>query len=81
MSYLISSADVCTKTKLKTDAQGALSCDPISGNIGSLPTLFNQDGTFNHEANSYLFYQKAINQAKVSIHQDGVDGISSAGMG
>lgn len=64
MSYLISSADICTKTKLKTDAQGALSCDPISGNIGSLPTLFTQDGTFNHEANSYLFYQKAINQAK-----------------
>ncbi|MGY3916020.1 tyrosine-type recombinase/integrase [Aeromonas australiensis] len=64
MSYLISSADVCTKTELKTDAQGALSCEPISGNIGSLPTLFNQDGTFNHEANSYLLYQKAINQAK-----------------
>jgi len=64
MSYLISSADVCTKAELKTNPQGELSCDPISGNIGSLPTLFTQDGAFNHEANSYLFYQKAIKQAK-----------------
>lgn len=64
MSYLISSADVHTKAELKTNAQGELSCDPISGNIGSLPTLFTQDGAFNHEANSYLFYQKAIKRAK-----------------
>ncbi len=64
MSYLISSADVCTKAELKTNAQGELSCNPISGNLGSLPTLFTQDGAFNHEANSYLFYQKAIKRAK-----------------
>lgn len=64
MSYLVYSADVHTKAELKTNTQGELSCDPISGNIGSLPTLFNQGGAFNHEANSYLFYQKAIKRAK-----------------
>lgn len=64
MSYLIYSADVHTKSELKTNAQGELYCDSISGNIGSMPTLFTQDGAFNHEANSYLFYQKAIKRAK-----------------
>lgn len=65
MSYLISSADVYTNTELKTNDQGELCCKPVGSNsIGSLPTLFTQDGTFNHEANSYLFYQKAINRAK-----------------
>lgn len=64
MSYLIYSADVHTDTELKTNAKGELYCDSISGNIGSMPTLFTQDGIFNHEANSYLFYQKAIKRAK-----------------
>ncbi|WP_045395064.1 site-specific integrase, partial [Vibrio rotiferianus] len=39
-------------------------CSPVKGNIGILPTLFNGDGSFNHEANSYLFYQKAVKDAK-----------------
>ncbi|MEA9441829.1 site-specific integrase [Aeromonas caviae] len=65
MSYLIYSADVYTKTELKTNNLGELCCEPAgSNNIGPLPTLFTQDGVFNHEANSYLFYQKFIKLAK-----------------
>jgi len=65
MSYLISSADVYTNAELKKNDQGELCCKPVGSNsIGSLPTLFTQDGVFNNEANSYLFYQKAIKRAK-----------------
>ncbi len=28
--------------------------------IGSLPTLYSENGKFNHQANSYFFYQKAV---------------------
>ena len=61
--YLIQSSNVYKQTELAISASTCL-CSPIKGNIGSLPTLFNQDGSFNHEANSYLFYQKAIKAAK-----------------
>ncbi|MBF4258115.1 MULTISPECIES: tyrosine-type recombinase/integrase [Vibrio] len=61
--YLIQSSNVYKQTELSI-SDNTYQCSPIKGNIGSLPTLFNQDGSFNHEANSYLFYQKAIKAAK-----------------
>ncbi|MGI9918753.1 MULTISPECIES: site-specific integrase [Vibrio] len=61
--YLIQSSNVYTQTELFV-SNGICECTPLKENIGSLPTLFNQDGSFNHEANSYLFYQKAIKEAK-----------------
>lgn len=61
--YLIQSSNVYKQTKLSVSNE-ICECTPLMGNIGSLPTLFNQDGSFNHEANSYLFYQKAIKAAK-----------------
>jgi integrase len=61
--YLIQSSNVYRQTELSI-SDYTCQCSPIKGNIGSLPTLFNQDGSFNHEANSYLFYQKAIKAAK-----------------
>ncbi|HCG5507818.1 TPA: site-specific integrase [Vibrio parahaemolyticus] len=61
--FLIHSSNVYKKTELSIN-NSDYHCSPIKGNIGSLPTLFNQDGSFNHEANSYLFYQKAIKGAK-----------------
>ncbi|MGS0824905.1 tyrosine-type recombinase/integrase [Shewanella sp. 0m-8] len=63
MSFLIQSSNVYKKTELSINNSDC-HCAPINGNIGSLPTLFNQDGSFNHEANSYLFYQKAVKDAK-----------------
>ncbi len=64
MSFLIYSSDVYKETELHTNNDSSLHCQPQKDNIGSLPTLFSKDGLFNHEANSYLFYQKAIKQAK-----------------
>lgn len=64
MSFLIYSSNVYKETALKSDSGGLLHCELIKDNIGSLPTLFTQDGVFNHEANSYFFYQKAIKNAK-----------------
>ncbi|EIZ1040479.1 tyrosine-type recombinase/integrase [Vibrio parahaemolyticus] len=61
--YLIQSNNVYKQTELSVSNE-ICDCTPLRGNIGSLPTLFNQDGSFNHEANSYLFYQKAIKAAK-----------------
>ncbi|MDF9399753.1 tyrosine-type recombinase/integrase [Vibrio sp. 1180_3] len=61
--YLIQSSNVYKQTELLV-SDSTCQCSPLKGNIGSLPTLFNQDGSFNHEANSYLFYQKAIKAAK-----------------
>lgn len=61
--YLIQSSDVYKQTESSV-IDSSYQFSPVAGNIGSLPTLFNQDGSFNHEANSYLFYQKAIKAAK-----------------
>ncbi|MFM2629270.1 site-specific integrase [Vibrio chagasii] len=61
--YLIQSGNVYKQTELSVSKE-ICECTPFRGNIGALPTLFNQDGSFNHEANSYLFYQKAIKAAK-----------------
>ncbi|MEA5370719.1 tyrosine-type recombinase/integrase [Vibrio parahaemolyticus] len=61
--YLIQSNNVYKETELSV-SNGECHCSPAKGNIGSLPTLFNQDGSFNREANSYLFYQKAVKAAK-----------------
>ena len=61
--YLIQSSDVYKQTELSI-SDNTYQCPPVKGNIGTLPTLFNGDGSFNHEANSYLFYQKAIKDAK-----------------
>ncbi|HFQ4886487.1 TPA: tyrosine-type recombinase/integrase [Vibrio vulnificus] len=61
--YLIQSSNVYKQTELSVSDNNC-QCSPVEGNIGSLPTLFNQDGSFNHEANSYLFYQKSIKAAK-----------------
>ena len=33
-------------------------------NIGSLPTLFSDDGAFLKEPNNYLFYLKVVKKAK-----------------
>ena len=61
--YLIQSSNVYKQTELLV-SDNSYQCTPIKGSIGSLPTVFNQDGSFNHEANSYLFHQKAIKAAK-----------------
>jgi len=61
--YLIQSSNVYKQTELSV-SNNTCQCSLLKGNIGPLPTLFNHDGSFNHEANSYLFYQKAIKAAK-----------------
>lgn len=61
--YIIQSSNVYKQTELSI-SDNTYQCSPVKGNIGSLPTLFNGDGSFNHEANSYLFYQKAVKDAK-----------------
>lgn len=61
--YLIQSSNVYKQTELSI-SDNTHQCSPVKGNIGTLPTLFNGDGSFNHEANSYLFYQKAVKDAK-----------------
>lgn len=61
--FLIQSSNVYKQTELSI-SDNTCQCSPEKGNIGSLPTLFNGDGSFNHEANSYLFYQKAVKDAK-----------------
>ncbi|MBE4002352.1 phage integrase family protein [Vibrio parahaemolyticus] len=65
MTYLVHSSDVFKETELqKLGDDGTFHCLPSNDNIGSLPTLFSQDGVFNHEANSYLFYLKAVKKAE-----------------
>ena len=63
MAYLIKSADIYTNTELSI-VDGKCIIKPISGNIGSLPALYSKDGEFNRQANRYIFYQKAVKQAK-----------------
>ncbi|WP_434927554.1 tyrosine-type recombinase/integrase [Shewanella sp. HL-SH2] len=63
MSFIIQSNNIYKETDLSIN-NNVCHCSPASGNIGSLPTIFNHDGSFNHEANSYLFYQKAAKDAK-----------------
>ena len=64
MTYLVHSSDIFKETELKKLDDGTFHCKPTTDNIGSLPTLFSQDGVFNHEANSYLFYLKAVKEAE-----------------
>lgn len=64
MTYLVHSSDVSKETELQKLDNGTFHCQPSTDNIGSLPTLFSQDGVFNHEANSYLFYLKAVKEAE-----------------
>ncbi|PHI35059.1 integrase [Pseudoalteromonas sp. GCY] len=64
MTYLVHSSDTFKETELQKLDNGTFHCLPSNDNIGSLPTLFSQDGVFNHEANSYLFYLKAVKKAK-----------------
>ncbi|GAM63928.1 transposase [Vibrio ishigakensis] len=64
MTYLIHSSDVFKEAELQKLDDGTFHCQPSNDNIGSLPTLFSQDGIFNHEANSYLFYLKAVKKAE-----------------
>lgn len=64
MTYLVYSSDVSKETELRKLDGGTFHCQPTNDNIGSLPTLFYQNGIFNHEANSYLFYLKAIKKAE-----------------
>ncbi|CAK3866557.1 tyrosine-type recombinase/integrase [Vibrio crassostreae] len=61
--YLIQSSNVYKQTELSV-SNDICDCTPLKGNVGSLPTLFNLDGSFNHEANSYFFYLKSIKAAK-----------------
>lgn len=62
MAFLIRSSDVFKETNLSI-SKGQCSVTPTTDNIGSLPTLYSENGEFNHQANSYFFYQKAIKQA------------------
>lgn len=64
MTYLVHSSDVFNETELQKLDNDTFHCLPFNDNIGSLPTLFSQDGVFNHEANSYLFYLKAVKKAE-----------------
>ncbi|WP_387693112.1 tyrosine-type recombinase/integrase [Photorhabdus sp. RM71S] len=64
MTYLVHSSDVFKETEQQKLDDGTFHCQPSNDNIGSLPTLFSQDGIFNHEANSYLFYLKAVKKAE-----------------
>lgn len=64
MTLLIKSSDVFKKTELQIQDDGSYDCTPSKQNIGTLPTLFSQDGQFLHEANSYLFYLKATKGTK-----------------
>ncbi|MGU3144832.1 tyrosine-type recombinase/integrase [Vibrio cholerae] len=64
MTYLVYSSDVSKETELRKLDDGTFHCQPTNDNIGSLPTLFYQNGIFNSEANSYLFYLKAIKKAE-----------------
>lgn len=64
MTYLVYSSDVSKETELRKLDDGTFHCQPTNDNIGSLPTLFYQNGIFNYEANSYLFYLKAIKKAE-----------------
>ncbi|WP_172580295.1 tyrosine-type recombinase/integrase [Vibrio harveyi] len=64
MTYLVHSSDVSKETELQKLDDGSFHCQPTNDNIGSLPTLFSQDGIFNYEANSYLFYLKAVKKAE-----------------
>ncbi len=64
MTYLVHSSDIFKETELQKLDDGTFHCQPSNDNIGSLPTLFSQDGIFNHEANSYLFYLKAVKKAE-----------------
>jgi site-specific recombinase XerD len=63
MVQLINSADVYKNTAL-TLSDGQYACRPIDRNIGSLPTLFSDNGLFLREPNTYFFYLKAIRKAK-----------------
>ncbi|WP_318511503.1 tyrosine-type recombinase/integrase [Photobacterium leiognathi] len=62
MAFLINSSDTYKETNLSI-SHGQCSVSPTADNIGSLPTLYSESGEFNHQANSYLFYQKAVKQA------------------
>lgn len=62
MAFLISSDDVSKESQLSI-SDGQCSVAPSTDNIGSLPTLYSENGEFNHQANSYFFYQKAVKQA------------------
>ncbi|MEZ8729872.1 tyrosine-type recombinase/integrase [Vibrio splendidus] len=64
MTYFVHSSDVFKETELQKLDDGTFHYQPSNDNIGSLPTLFSQDGIFNHEANSYLFYLKAVKKAE-----------------
>lgn len=64
MTLLIKSSDVFKKTELQIQDDGSYHCTPSNENIGTLPTLFSQDGQFLHEPNSYLFYLKATKGTK-----------------
>lgn len=64
MTQLIHSSDVYKDTELTLRDDGNYHCQPTKSNIGSLPTLFSDDGYFLQEPNSYLFYLKTVKKAK-----------------
>ncbi len=64
MTLLIHSDDVYKNTELTLQDNDIYHCLPIKNNIGSLPTLFSDEGDFLQEPNSYFFYLKAIKKAK-----------------
>ncbi|MDH5925109.1 site-specific integrase [Vibrio lentus] len=61
MAFLISSDNVFKESHLSI-SDGRCFVTPSADNISSLPTLYSENGEFNHQANSYFFYQKAVKQ-------------------
>ncbi|WP_412514007.1 tyrosine-type recombinase/integrase [Shewanella indica] len=64
MTQLIHSSNVYKQTELTLREDGTYHCLPTKDSIGSLPTLFSNNGTFLQEPNSYFFYLKVIKKAK-----------------
>lgn len=64
MAQLIHSSDVYKDTELTLRDDGTYHCQPTKSSMGSLPTLFSDEGAFLSEPNSYFFYLKAIKKAK-----------------
>ncbi|UJF18589.1 site-specific integrase [Vibrio sp. SS-MA-C1-2] len=63
MAFLIKSSDVFKETDLSiSGTQPAITS--LGENIGSLPTLYSENGAFNNQVNSYFFYLKAVKAAK-----------------
>ncbi|MCE2595862.1 tyrosine-type recombinase/integrase [Motilimonas cestriensis] len=64
MAQLIYSADVYADTEITWTDEGQPTFFIKGKNLGSLPTLFDKEGRFIEEVNSYFFYLKNIKKLK-----------------